>query len=63
MKNYQNGKKILKLHEKYKFMFKNDALAFETNLLKRYKVELAKADFLRNIRIILATFFNTVRLF
>ena len=32
MKNYQNGKKILKLHEKYKLIFKIDTLAFETNL-------------------------------
>ena len=53
-------KKILKLHKKYKFIFKNDTLALETNLLKRYKVKLAKADFLPKIRTISATFFDTV---
>ena len=56
-------KKILKLHKKCKFIFKNNALAFEINLLKRYKVELAKADFLPKIRTILATIFDTVWLY
>ena len=40
--------------------FQNDISVFETNLLKCYEVELAKADFLPKISTILATFFNTV---